>query len=162
FRFADAVDRQVLLSDPARRRPCAHIGKLVAVGPVGDEVETGVRASADDDAAGVDPFAHPEFGQRLTETIGADSGEIGSVGAEPRGGDHRIRGVAAEALHEGRTLARLIQFDQRLADRQEIRHAHLVATATATPAITPPAARWTMRIARVERKNARARLAASA
>ena len=40
--------------------------------------------------------------------------------------------------------------------------AHLVATATATPAISPPAARWAKRMARVERKSARARLAASA
>jgi hypothetical protein len=39
---------------------------------------------------------------------------------------------------------------------------YLVATATATPAISPPAARWTNFIARVDVRNARARAAANA
>ena len=94
--------------------------------------------------------------------VGADSGEIGGVRAEPGRGDHRVRRVAAKALQEGRAVGGLVEFDQRLADRQEVRHAHLVATATATPAITPPAARWTIRMALAERNSARARFAASA
>ena len=49
LRRADAVDRQVGLADPARRRARAHIGKLVALRAVGDEIEPGVSAAVDDD-----------------------------------------------------------------------------------------------------------------
>ena len=89
---------------------------------VGDEIEPGVRAAVDHDPACVDAFVEPELGQRLAEPVGAHGGKIGCVGAKPRRGDHRVRGVAAEPLHKRRALLRLVEFDQRLADRQEIRH----------------------------------------
>src|SRR6185437_6667079 len=134
----------------------------MALRPMGDEIEPGMRAAVDRDPTRVDAFAEPELGQRLAETVGADGGEIGGVRAEPRRRDHRVRGVAAEALDERRPVLRLVELDQRFADRQKVRHAYLAATATATPAITPPAKRWTSFIALVELRNARARLAASA
>ena len=89
---------------------------------VGDEIEPGVSAAVDRDPARIDAFAEPELGQRLAETVGADGGEIGGVGAEPRRRDHRVRSVAAEPLHEGRPVVGLVEFDQRLPDSQEIRH----------------------------------------
>ena len=160
--LADAVDRQIGLADPARRRACAHVGKLVALRAMGDEIKPGMSAAVDHDPARVDALFKPKLSQRLAETVGADGGEIGGVGAKSRRGDHGVRGVAAEPLHEGRAVLRLIEFDQRFADREKIRHTYLVAIATAAPAIRPPAARLTNRIARVERRSALARLAASA
>ena len=130
---------------------------------MGDEIKPGMRAPVDHDPGRVDAFLEPKLGQRLTEAVGADGSEIGGVGAKPRRRDHGVRGVAAEPLHEGRAVLRLIEFDQSFADREEIRHTpYLVATATAAPAIRPPAARLTNRIARVERRSVLARLAASA
>jgi hypothetical protein len=79
-------------------------------------------AAVDYDPARVDPFVAPELGQRLAEPVGPHSGEIGGVGAESRRRNHRIRGVAAEPLHERRAIPGLVKLNQRLADRQEIRH----------------------------------------
>src|SRR5271165_1588903 len=162
LRRLDAIDRQVALADPARRRARPHVGELVPLRPMGDEIESGMRAAVDDDPARVHALLQPQLGQRLSEPVGADRGEIGGVGTEPRRGDHRVRRVAAKTLYERRVVVRLIEFDQRLANRKKVRHAHLVATATATPAMTPPAARWAMRMALADRNRARARLAARA
>ena len=108
---------------------------------MGDERKPGVSAAVDHDAARVHPLAHPELDQRLSETVGADGGEKGGVGADARGGDHRVRRIAAEALHERGGVARLLELDQRFSDRQEIGHeGQLAGTATATPAISPAAA----------------------
>ncbi len=95
----------------------------MALRAVGDEIEPGVRAAIDHDPARVDALFEPKLGQRLAETVGPDRGEIGGVGAKPRRGDHGVRRVAAEPLHEGRAVLRLVQFDQRFADREEIRQA---------------------------------------
>ena len=95
----------------------------MALVAVADEIKPGVSAAIDHDPARVDALLKPKLGQRLAETVGADGGEIGRVRAEPRRRDHRVRGVAAEPLHEGRAVLRLIEFDQRFADRKEIRHA---------------------------------------
>ena len=137
--LADAVDRQVGLADPARRRARAHVGELVAVLAMGDEIKPGMSAAVDHDPARVDAFLEPKLGQRLAETVGADGGEIGGVRAKPRRSDHRVRSVAAESLHEGRAVLRLIEFDQRFADRQKIRHTYLVAT---RPRLRPSGRRW--------------------
>src|ERR1700722_3976426 len=134
----------------------------MAFGAVGDEIKPGVSAAVNHDPARVDALFKPKLSQRLTETVGADCGEIGRISAKPRRCDHGVRGVAAEPLREGRAVLRLIEFDQRFADRQEIRHPYLVATASAAEAVRPPAARWTNRIARVERRRVLARFAASA
>ncbi len=77
----------------------------MSVGAVGDEIEPGVGAAVDHDPARVDALLQPQLGQRLPEGVGADGGEIGRVRAEPGRRDHRVRRVAAEALHEGRALA---------------------------------------------------------
>jgi len=119
-------------------------------------------AAVDHDPARVDAFLQPELGQRLTEAVGADGGEIGRVGAKPRRCDHGVRGVAAKPLHEGSALVRLVEFDQRFANREKIRHALPRRNGHRDPAIRPPAARLTNRIARVERRRVLARLAASA
>ena len=121
-----------------------------------------MRAAVDDDPARVHALPEPQFGQRLPEAVGADGGEIGGVRAEPGGGDHGVRRVAAEALEEGAPSFGWLSSTSGSPIARRSDTAHLVATATATPAITPPAARWTRRIALVERKKARARLAASA
>ena len=109
-------------ADAARRRSGAHVGKSVSFGAVGDEIEPGVGAAVDDDPARVDALLEPKRSERLTERVSSDGGEIGRVGAQPRGRDHRVRRVAAEPLHERRALARLIELDERFADREQIRH----------------------------------------
>ena len=135
----------------------------MALFAMGDEIKPGMRAPVDHDPGRVDAFLQPKLGQRLAETVGADGSEIGGVGAKPRRRDHRVRGVAAEPLHEGGAVFRLIEFDQRFAEsRGDPTNPYLVAIATAAPAIRPPAARLTNRIARVERRSVLARLAASA
>ena len=89
---------------------------------MGDEIKPGMSAAVDHDPGRVDAFLEPKLGQRLAESVGADGGEIGGVRAKPRRRDHGVRGVAAEPLHEGRAVLRLVEFDQRFADREEIRH----------------------------------------
>ena len=94
----------------------------MSFGAVGDEIEPGVGAAVDDDPARVDALLEPKRSERLTERVRADGGEVRSVDAEPGGGDHRVRRVAAEPLHERRALARLIELDERFADREQIGH----------------------------------------
>ena len=135
----------------------------MAVLAVADEIKPGVSAAIDHDPGRVDALFEPKLGQRLAELVGADGGEIGGVRAKPGRRDHGVRGVAAEPLDERGAVLRLVEFDQRFANREEIRQRpYLVATATAAPAMRPPAARLTNRIARVERRRARARFAANA
>src|SRR5262249_33318860 len=106
------------------------------------------RAAVDDDPARVDALFQPKLGQRLTETVSADAGEIGGVRAKPGRRDHRVRRIAAEPLNERGAIRGLIEFDQRLAHRQKIRHSlYLAAMATAAPAIRRPAAQLTSRLA---------------
>src|SRR5580658_9039488 len=50
------VDRQIGLADSARCRARAHIGELMALRAVGDEIKPGMSAAVDYDPAGVDAF----------------------------------------------------------------------------------------------------------
>ena len=88
--FANAIHGQIRWADAARRRARPHIGKFVALLAVGDKIKPGVSAAVDHDPGRVDALFKPKLGQRLTEAVGADSGEIGGVRAKPRRRDHGV------------------------------------------------------------------------
>jgi len=70
----------------------------VALVAVGDEIKPGMSAAVDNDSARVDAFVQPKLGQGLAESIGADAGEIGGVGAKPwraRRAEHSLLGQPA-------------------------------------------------------------------
>ena len=93
----------------------------MAVLAVADEIKPGVSAAIDHDPGRVDALLEPKLGQRLAELVGADGGEIGGVRAKPGRRDHGVRGVAAEPLDERGAVLRLVELDQRFANREEIR-----------------------------------------
>ena len=70
---------------------------------------------------GIDAFALPQRKELTTEGIGADSSHVGCARTEPRRGDRAVRRVAAEAMQVFvAQLSRLVEFDQRFAERNQV------------------------------------------
>ena len=121
FAIADHVQRQIGRTHAARRRTGAKVAELVAAIAVGHEIDAGGRVWIGAHAADVDALALPELEEFPPEGIVAQPRDVGGASAEPRGGDDAVRGVAAEALQVVLCFrARLIEFEQRFAKRDEI------------------------------------------
>ncbi len=119
--IADDFQRQVRRTHSARRGARAKVAEFVAAAPVGHEVDAGRRLGIDSHAARVDALALPETEKFSTEGIVAQAREIRRGGAEARGGDDAVRGVAAEALQVLLAArASLVEFQHRLAERNDI------------------------------------------
>ena len=97
---------------------------------VRDEIDAGRRAAVDRDAAHIDALALPQCDEHPSECIVADARDVAGARAEPCGGDCHIGRVAAESLHVRVRLlgANLIEFDERLAERNDVdRRGHRVS-----------------------------------
>src|SRR6266567_5825063 len=121
LRRADDVERQIARSHAACGRTRAQVTKLVTMRAVRDEIHAGMRVAVNAYAARIDTFVFPQLDEHPPEGIVADTGHVRGAGAEPRCCDHAIGRVAAETLQEfvGRA-SRLIEFDKRLAQRDQV------------------------------------------
>ncbi|CAN0621223.1 protein of unknown function [Burkholderia multivorans] len=121
LRGRERVERQVVRRIAARRGTRAQIIELMAVRPVRDEIDAGRRAAIDAHPGRLDALAAPQFDQQLAEMVVADRRHETGRRALPRGRDAEIRRVAAETLQIlGAPRLRLIEFDHRLAERQNL------------------------------------------
>ena len=113
--------RQVRWPHPTRGRTGAKVAELVAAGPVGDEVDAGIRVGIDRHAAAVDALAIPQREELAAESIVTEPRDVTGRGTESRGGNDTVRSVASETLQIFVACAAgLVEFEQRFAQRHQV------------------------------------------
>lgn len=86
--------------------------------PMCDEIDPRRGVFHAQHRARVDPLVPPQRVEQVAKHIRSRGTEKANPCTLPRGGNRRVRGVAAEALHIGAVRNRLVELDHRFAEKQ--------------------------------------------
>src|SRR5215204_5623897 len=90
---------------------------------VGHEIRAGKRSGIERDSRCVDALALPQLEEQAPERVVAEMSDIRGARALPRSCNRKVRRIAAEALQVARLAGnRLVEFDHRLADGNDVGH----------------------------------------
>jgi len=121
-RCRDTLARQVGRAHAAGRRTRAEEVEVVAARVVRDEVDRRERVGVAAHRRMVDAFAAPQRAQHRAVGVVAERADVGDARALARRGDGEVARVPAVALQVDAAvaLARLVELDHRLAERDDV------------------------------------------